>query len=193
MDFQFPDLIHALTKIPLEELEEFATSLTIVELKKGERFVQAGQFPKRIGFIKKGLFRYFYTHPNGTEFTKAFFDQGTSISAYSALIEQRSSYFSIQALEDSVVETIDYVDILKLYETDPRWKQFEYALLRRGYLIKEEREREFLLFDAEARYATFQTRFPGLEARVRQHMIASYLGITPETLSRIRKKHKPLT
>ena len=54
--------------------------------------------------------------------------------------------------------------------------------------MKTEREREFLLFDAETRYKSFLNTFPGLERRIKQHLIASYLGITPVALSRIRKK-----
>jgi hypothetical protein len=61
--------------------------------------------------------------------------------------------------------------------------------LEKGYCIKEAREREFLLFDAKARYRSFLSTYPGLEKRVKQHLIASYLGITPVALSRVRKKN----
>jgi CRP-like cAMP-binding protein len=61
-------------------------------------------------------------------------------------------------------------------------------LLEKGYCTKEKREREFLLFDAEARYQSFLKSYPGLEKRVKQHQIASYLGITNVSLSRIRRK-----
>jgi len=189
----FSTLIHALTSIPLDELQGVQELMRTTTVRKGDYFIRVGEMPYRVGFIRKGLFQYHYTHENGTEFTKGFFDKGNVISAYSALLENRASYFSIQALEDAELETVEYTVFRELAASDPRWKQFEYTLLKRGYLVKEEREREFLLFDAEARYAAFQERYPGLEDRVKQRMIASYLGITPESLSRIRRKNKPLT
>ena len=65
-------------------------------------------------------------------------------------------------------------------------------MIEKGFTTKEKRERELLLLDAESRYRIFLEEFPNLEKRVKQHMIASYLGITPERLSRIRKNMNAL-
>jgi CRP-like cAMP-binding protein len=63
-------------------------------------------------------------------------------------------------------------------------------ILEKGFCIKEKRERELLLLDAEKRYNLFITEFPNLENRVSQQIVASYLGIQPESLSRLRRKYK---
>ena len=135
-----------------------------------------------------GLFRYYYLTETGKEFTKGFFPETSFLSAYSALLRDRESYFSIEALEVSRIITIDYPAWKALLENSLPWHRFLLALIQRGYCVKEARERAFLLFDAQTRYQTFLNEYPGLENRIRQHYIASYLGITPVALSRIRRK-----
>lgn len=114
--------------------------------------------------------------------------EGSFISSYSALVEDRESYFGIQALEDSELTVIPYAPWRELYESNPLWAQFLVPHIERAFIVKEERERELLLDDAESRYISFRRRYPGLEQRVKQYLIASYLGITPVALSRIRRK-----
>ena len=104
------------------------------------------------------------------------------------MVEKRPSYFAIQALEDSVIEVVDYLRLLEVISEHVCLKDLVIALLQKGFITKETREREFLLLDAEERYFKFKERFPALEKRIKQHIIASYLGIAPESLSRIRKK-----
>jgi hypothetical protein len=74
---------------------------------------------------------------------------------------------------------IDYKNWKVLFEKNLYWHKFLLTLIEKGYCIKEAREREFLLFDAVKRYKIFLNSFPGLEKRVKQHIVASYLGITP--------------
>jgi len=110
------------------------------------------------------------------------------ISSYSAMISKTPSYFSIEAIENSEVLEIPYYRWQKLLDQNPNWKNLLIKLLEKGYATKERREREFLLLDAENRYRIFLEEYTNLESRVKQRMIASYLGITPIALSRIRKK-----
>lgn len=155
---------------------------------KGDYFISAGEIPNKFAFTVSGLFRYFYIDSDGNEFTKGFFPEKSVLSSYSAMIHKRPSYFYIEALEDSIVQVIYNRDWEKLLEQEPCWKDYLIALLQKGYCVKEAREREFLLLDAETRYKNFLATFPGLEKRIKQHYIASYLGITPVALSRIRRK-----
>ncbi|MEN7549438.1 Crp/Fnr family transcriptional regulator [Rapidithrix thailandica] len=193
MPHHFTHYIKTLTQLPPEQEEAFSALITIKPVKKDENFIRAGQLPKTIAFVTKGLFRYYYTSEEGVEFTKGFFVENTVLSSYSAILENRASYFGIQALEDAVIEVVNYEAFRLLFPQHPCWNEFLLALLQKGYLKKEEREREFLLFDAEQRYRTFLQNYPNLENRIKQHLIASYLGITPESLSRIRKKMRLLS
>ncbi|SHF90701.1 cAMP-binding domain of CRP or a regulatory subunit of cAMP-dependent protein kinases [Fodinibius roseus] len=188
----FIQLINAITSLPSEQEDSFRALLSVEKIKKGNHFVRAGRMSRTIAFVKKGLFRYFYTSEDGVEFTKGFFNAQSVLSAYDAILENSPAHYTIEALEDSIIETVDYNKFHQLLSEAPCWNEFLVALLQKGYLAKVRREREFLLLDAEQRYRAFLERYPGLEKRIKQHVIASYIGITPESLSRIRKKIGPL-
>ncbi len=83
---------------------------------------------------------------------------------------------------------MDYQKWLQLYKNYAPWKDFLIAILTKGYIKKEKREWELLQLSAEERYRRFLKEYPGLERRIKQHYIATYLGITPVALSRIRRK-----
>lgn len=185
---KFIHTIKSIADIPDEQIEQILTISKLKYIDKGDCFIREGEIPRKFAFVVSGLFRYCYLDEKGNEFTKGFFLENSFISSYSALIQNRESYFTIEALEDSSIMVISYNEWLKLLENNICWNKFLISLLEKGYCIKETREREFLLFDAETRYKSFLNTFPGLERRIKQHLIASYLGITPVALSRIRKK-----
>lgn len=187
MSSDFLDLIKNLTDVPAGQEEKFCALINLSKLHKGENFINAGSIPKSIAFIKEGLFRYYYLNQKGEEFTKGFFLENSVLSSYSAILENRGSHFTIEALEDATIEVIDYHKFRMLFSEHPCWNDFLVAILQKAFVVKEEREREFLLFNAEERYMSFLKRYPGLDKRVKQNIIASYLGIKPESLSRIRK------
>lgn len=159
-----------------------------VVLKKGENFIGEGEVPKKFAFVSKGLFRYYYVDSKGNEFTKGFFEENVFLSSYSAMIGSRESFFSIEALEDSSLVVFEYNHWKELFKQHNCWSLLLIAILEKGFTKKETREREFLLFDAEERYKSFLKNYPSLDLRVKQLMIASYLGITNAALSRVRKK-----
>ena len=189
----FVSLIKTITKIPVDQEVQFGEMVSVRKMAKGSDFIGEGEYPKTIGYVVSGLFRYYYIDRKGEEFTKGFFPENTVLSSYSAILEKRPSFFAIQALEDSVIEVFDYYKVFQLFGQEHWYKDFLLALIQKGFVVKETREREFLLLDAEERYLKFKERFPTLENRVKQHIIASYVGIAPESLSRIRKKMNLLT
>lgn len=192
-DYHFTDFIKSITTLPKKQEEKFINLISINRIEAGQNFIRAGQSPRTIGFVTEGLFRYYYTSKDGSEFTKGFFDRGTIISSYDAILENNPSHYTIEALEDATIEVVQYNKFRQLFSGDPCWNEFLVALLQKGYLAKVTRERELLLLDAEQRYRAFLKRYPNLQSRVKQHIIASYLGIAPESLSRIRKKIGLLT
>ena len=174
--------------IPAEEAMEILNISRTVTLKKEETYISEGQIPYKFAIIFSGLFRYYYIDDKGNEFTKGFIMPRNALSSYSAMLHQTPSHFFIQALEDSEILEVNYKKWLELQNNNPFWDKFLIRALEKGYYTKEKRERELLLLDAEARYRIFLSEFPDLEHRVPQRMIASYLGIQPESLSRIRKR-----
>jgi len=180
-------MLQLLANAPSDQIEMILHIATLKEFSKGEYFIREGEIPNKFAYNCRGLFRY-YIDSDGNDFTKGFFPANTIISSYSAMIHNRGSYFNIEALEDSTLLIINFDDWQHLFKGHVCWKTFLIAMLETGYCTKETRERKFLLCDAETRYRSFLNNFPDLDKRIKQHYIASYLGITPVALSRIRKK-----
>ena len=176
--------------LPEKELEELLDISLHKKINKGSCFITSGQIPRKMAFVVKGLFRYVYVHENGNEFTKSIITENNFISSYSAMIHNSASYFSIEALEEAEILEIDYQCWLEVKEKNPFWNVFLLKILEKGFCIKEKRERELLLLDAEKRYDLFINEFPNLENRISQQIVASYLGIQAESLSRLRRKYK---
>jgi len=181
------DTIKQFAHLSDAEISEFMGIACMKQVLAKAHYIRAGQIPKEFGFVIKGLFRYVYRSEEGKEFTKGFMPERSFISSYSAMKAGTGSHFTIEAIEDSAVLTIPYYKWEALRNCNPKWNLLLVGLLEKGYAIKEKREREFLLLDAESRYLVFQKEHPGLEDRLTQRAIASYLGITPVALSRIRR------
>ncbi|RDY62005.1 Crp/Fnr family transcriptional regulator [Flagellimonas nanhaiensis] len=176
------------TILPQERLTEFLSIGQILKLEKGEYYIRAGEVPTKLGFTISGLFRYVYVNQEGREFTKGIILENQFLSSYSGMISQNPSYFFIEALEGSEVYSFSYKKWNDLLKTHPFWTQFLLEVIEKAFSKKEKRERDLLLLHAETRYLDFLKEYPNLDKRVNQTIIASYLGIQPESLSRIRKK-----
>jgi CRP-like cAMP-binding protein len=182
-------MIEQLNKIlPENKIDEFLAICTDKSINVSDYFIRAGEVPSKIAFVVSGLFRYVYINDKGDEFTKGIITENLFLSSYSAMIMGKPSYFSIEALEDSKIMEISWRDFIRLMENDVFWIKFLLKFIEKGYMIKEKRERDLLLLDAETRYKNFLNEYPGMDQRIKQGIVASYLGIKPETLSRIRKK-----
>jgi CRP-like cAMP-binding protein len=180
-------VLSTLADIPESEKMKFCEIASKQQVAKGENFIALGTIPQKFAFVHKGLFRYYYANEKGNEFTKGFFPENSFIVSYSAMIKSTPSFFVIEALEDSTIWMVDYLRWKELYHNHRCWDKFLISLLEKGYMKKEARERELLIYDAESRYKLFLQEYPELEIRIKQRLIASYLGITPVALSRIRK------
>lgn len=106
-------------KIELDMVEALYPFMIQKEIKANEFFVRAGEVPKTMGFIMDGTFRLFYEDRDGHDFTKGFSQTGWFVVSYSALLEERESYFSIEAVRDSQVMVFPYKALLDLMKKDP--------------------------------------------------------------------------
>lgn len=182
--------LKSITDVPSRELKRLRDISYPMELKKNTVFLKAGEKSDLIGYIVKGLLRKYYIDSNGKDFTKLFCLESGFVSSFAAFLDREESYFFIEALEDTILLVLDYDGYLELLKSHPCWNIFYYEILKMFYIIKERREGHLLLKDAENRYLQFLKDYPGLEKRVRQYHIASYIGILPVSLSRIRNKIK---
>jgi CRP-like cAMP-binding protein len=186
---RFRQTLEAFTPIPDAEWAKTLERIYAVHIPKGGHFVRAGERPDRLAFIAEGMFRVFFVTDKGDERTLVFRDSGRIISGLSPFLATKESWFSIEALESSNLLCVKLDGAIWEGQSDC-WKTVYAKYMELLFIEKESREREFLSDDAETRYRAFSERYPGLERRVPQYIIASYLGITPVALSRIRKNMK---
>ncbi|MCP3690276.1 MAG: Crp/Fnr family transcriptional regulator [Gammaproteobacteria bacterium] len=173
---------------PDDELEKLLQLFKTRTLEAGEYFARSGDLSIDLGFVNSGLLRFFYQTGDGKEFNKSFITENQFAAAYSAFLTGLPARFSIQAIEKSHLLTCDLALVVNLFDQHRCWEKLGRLLAEQLYIKKETREAEFLLDDAETRYLNFQTNYPGLEDRLTQYHVASYLGITPVMLSRIRRR-----
>jgi CRP-like cAMP-binding protein len=180
--------VQQLSPLPEAAWQAFSALFSQHLLSKHAYFARAGKVENTIGFLVKGTIRSFYRDDQGTEYNKTFHVPYSFVGAYSSITSQQLNQIYIQALEESVILTADYREVVNLYNTFPALERFARKLAESYFVLKEKREIELVLLEAGERYLIFQKEFPGLENRIPQYHIASYLGITPTQLSRIRAK-----
>lgn len=169
------------------EWHYFQERSTLKQVNRGTRLIQAGEGVERVYFCVEGLFRYFYVLEDGREYNKSFSMEKDFVTSYGAMISGTASHFSVEALEDSLVIEIPYKLLQELMERHHAWERLVRCAVEQLYLKKEERERQLLFLDAAGRYRAFCQAYPGLLNRVPQYHIASYLGISAVSLSRLKK------
>jgi CRP-like cAMP-binding protein len=174
--------------IPDASWRALSPGLTVKRLSKGAHLLRAGEEAKAAAFVVRGVLREYYVGGDGSEHNKAFALAGDFTGSYADLLLGEQSSVSIQALSDSVLVLVDFALLLALTERDPVWMAVRCAAAEGLLLRKVERERVLLSANPEHRYRLLQAAWPELETKVPQKHIASYLGITPVTLSRIRQK-----
>lgn len=157
-------------------------------LARGEFLLRAGEPATHAGVLLTGLLREYFQLEDGSERTKAFVLEGDPTGSLADLMADGCSRASIVAEEPARLVTVPFTEMRALALQYPAWKEYGARLLERLFLRKAEREYELLGLSAEARYQLFLRKFPGLSARVKARHIASYVGITPVHLSRLRRR-----
>ncbi len=180
--------LQSITDMPNAEIEKVLNVFHISKLQKNQFLISAGEVPTTISFLASGILRLYYISDSGFEFTKSFCVEGDMAAAYTALLNNEPSNLFIQALEDSRLLTANYKEYQAVTAESLCWQKVNRNIAERLFIKKEERESSLLLDDAQTRYMKFRNEYPSLESRISQRLIASYLGITPVTLSRIRAR-----
>lgn len=158
-------------------------------LKKGEYFIEEGKVANKFGFLKKGVIRAFYRNDKGIEYNKHFFTENSMVGGFSSLVTQLPNKINQQALTDCKLLIGDYNELIDLLDNHHDLERLLRKIAERYFVDKEKRELEIVLLEANKRYAIFQKEYSKLEQLIPQYHIASYLGITPTQLSRIRSQN----
>jgi len=154
---------------------------------KGAILLKPGQTPKEILFVCSGLLRYFYRETDGREVNKAFLYEGTFSSPLNACASDAEIGCGVQALEPTVILIADTAEFNALYDAHPIFDRMGRKLGEWWMARKDLRTRGFQSQGARQRYLDFIRMHGNLAQRVPQYHIASYLGITEVSLSRIRR------
>jgi len=174
--------------IPGDELAQFASLLTVKELKKKDLFLQSGKVQKAIGFIAKGLVRSFFIDEQGNEITVGFYPEGDYATHYPAFITRKPSRYTIQCLEPTTMVCLSFEDLQMVYQQMPAFQQYGRLVAEEILKRQQARIESFIFQTAEERYLDFIEHYPTLFNRISLSQLCSYLGIERQTLTRIRQK-----
>jgi len=175
--------------IRLTETESsfFTSLLEHKTIRKREFLIRSGEVSKHETFVVKGLLRAYTIDASGREHVVMFAMESWWISDLYSFLTQTAGTQNIDALEDTEVLQIKRQDLEKLYIQVPKFDRFFRILLQNAFVANQQRIVSAISQTAEEQYMTFIKKYPSIEQRVPQHLVASYLGITPETISRIRR------
>jgi len=157
-------------------------------VEKNEYLLRPGDVCGTMNFVLKGCLRIYYADPEGKEHISHFaFEDWWAVDTTS-FYSQTPAVLTIDALEKTEVYQISYFDLEKLYEKVPKFERFFRILAQNAYVLQQRRIIANLSQTAEQRYKEFKKTYPKFHRRIAQKHIASFLGITPEFLSMLRKK-----
>ena len=185
-DLIFQNIAHHI-QLNEDEKKYFTSLLKPRKIRKKQYLLQAGEVSRFENFVTKGLLRAYTVDNKGQYHIAMFGMEGWWISdLYSFLTETPATQY-IDALEDSEVLSIEKPDLEKLYLEVPKFDRLFRKLLQNAFVANQQRILAGISQTAEEQYLAFIKKYPSLEQRIPQHQIASFLGITPETISRIRR------
>jgi len=177
-------------KIKLSDIEkDICKSLfSPKKLRKRQYILQQDDICKNLVFVEKGILRSYSVDSKGNEHILQFAPEGWWISDVYSFLTGEAAVYNIEAIEDSELLLISRSSLDELYERVPKFERY-FRLLSQANMVATHRRLTASLSDsADEKYLRLLSAYPNIVARVPQHMIASYLGITPETLSRVRKR-----
>jgi CRP-like cAMP-binding protein len=177
-------------KVPLsqEEQELIKNYLTPKKLRKKQYLLQEGDVCKFIAFVEKGALREYSLDENGNEYIIQFALEGWTISDLYSFLTSEPATYNIDALEDAELLLITKSAHEELLQKLPKYETYTRLQITGAYIAMQKRLTSIISSTLEERYTNFNALYPNIVQRVPQHMIASYMGLQPETLSRIRRK-----
>lgn len=181
---------HLKNHIDLSEndIHLLSTYIKVKDFQKKEFLLEEGQICKANYFVEQGLLRMFYINNKGVEQITQFALENWWISDYMSFIKQSPGQFYIQATEKSKVVLIEHHKQEELFKQLPQLERYFRIMTQRAYAAAQMRVKYYHDYSKEENYRQFVSLFPEFVQRIPQYMLASYLGLTPEYLSELRKK-----
>lgn len=173
--------------------QELATAIkenfVCQEYPKKTQLLREHQYCQKLFFLEKGTIRTFYYH-NGKDISSWFYNEEHFVSSWYSFYNQAPSFEYIETLDDCTIYFIDYHNYQKLLEKYPSFERFGRLMLEEQVAFIDFYSKGYMFLSAKERYKLLLEYFPDVELRIKLGDIATYLGITQETLSRIRASKK---
>lgn len=182
---------HINQDVTLDEtgIEKLSSILVFKELNKKEFLIEPGETANTMNFIVQGCMRSYYLDENAQEHTLQLGIEQWWINDLYSYLSRKQSRMYVQALEKTLLIQLPRLELEKLYIEVPEISQFFRIKIQSAYVAVQERVIDSMSDDAYQRYDSFRKSYRDIEQRVPQYIIASYLGVTPEFLSYLRKRH----
>jgi len=174
-----------------QELRTISNSLKVIQLKKGEFLLRTGQTVSNTYYVYEGCLRSFFVDESGRDHTLQFGIRDWWISDYTAIFSRGKAMMNIECIQNATLFRLSRERMEALYLELPALETYFRKKLERRMEAFHKRTLENLALSAKQRYISFLDRYPDIEQQVKNYHIASYLGITTESLSRIRKEITP--
>lgn len=184
---QIRDNFERMAKLSDDDWNIFSSKLIRREFSKKKPILETGHVENYLSFIEKGFVRY-YIPREDNDLTFAFVFDGEFTSGYDSFITRQPANYTIEALADTVLWCISYNDLQDIYAETKIGNTIGRLASEGLFLQKSKRELSLLNDSAEQRYRNLFTEQPQLIQKIPQKYLASYIGITPQALSRIRKR-----
>lgn len=181
---------HFNSKVPLTESEQelLQSHLVYKKYRRKQYLLHAGDICQSFAFIEKGAMKSYTLDEQGVEHIIQFGVEGWIISDLYSFLTGEPATYNIDAVEDTEVMLISKNAHDRLLLTMPKYETYTRLNFEGAYIAMQRRLTSMISLSLEERYEKFRIEYPALLQRFPQHMIASYMGLTPETLSRIRKR-----
>ena len=182
------DYIAQFTPLSAEEQSLLELKIKIRKFSKGQFVVQNGDTCKYESFVLSGSLKTFYIDNEGQEHIVMFAVENWWTADLGSFISQSPADFNVQCLENSILAQVRFEDLQQLYLGIPKLERFFRIIIEKAFVSSQKRVINNFSLPAKERYLKFREQYPQIEQRVPQYMIASYLGITKEFLSKIRNQ-----
>lgn len=182
------DYINRVVQLTEEEERILGSLISRRKLLKGQYFLQQGDICKYSGFIVSGCTKTFYSDEEGQEHVIMFSIEDWWTSDMGSYIAQKPADFNVQCIENTTLIQFSYENQQELLRKVPRLERFFRIIIERALVASQKRIVRNMSMSAKDRYLLFRKEYPKIEQRIPQYMIASYLGITKEFLSKIKSQ-----
>ena len=181
-------VVNAIMPVSQQDFDLLLPIAKFIAVKKKTDLLKQGDVCKHIYFVTSGFFRMFYIDLEGNEINSRFTMENNFIVDFQSFLTQKPSRYYWQAMKDAEVIAFSYLNVQQLYRSSAVWQMFGRLIAERVYIQLNERVEMLQFMSPDERYQHIMTTRPELFNQISQFHLSSYLGIKPESLSRLRKR-----